>query len=134
MELNREELDALLGAYAIDALDDDERDEVERLVEADPELGAEAHRLQAAATGLLDGYADDEEVPASLLGGLLARALERPPSPAGTWPTPPARRSRPLCCGNASSPSWTGCLTSWPTTTGTPSHPSTARSASCSPT
>ena len=80
MELNREELDALLGAYAIDALDDDERDEVERLVEADPELGAEAHRLQAAATGLLDGYADDEEVPASLLAGVLARAVEaRPP-------------------------------------------------------
>lgn len=75
MELNRDELDALLGAYAVDALDDDERDEVERLIEADPELGAEAHRLQEAAIGLVDAFAADGAVPDSLRADMLERAV-----------------------------------------------------------
>lgn len=75
MELNRDELDALLGAYAVDALDDDERDELERLIDTDQELAAEARRMQEAAMGLVDGFAADGAVPASLLDGVLARAV-----------------------------------------------------------
>jgi len=80
MELNREELDALLGAYAIDALDGGERDEVERLLDADPELADLARQLQEVATGLVDGYTADDQVPTTLRTDLLSAAVRQRPA------------------------------------------------------
>ena len=40
-DLQREELQALLGAYALDAVDADERDQIERYLDTDPRARAE---------------------------------------------------------------------------------------------
>ena len=50
--LTPEEARELLGVYAIGALDDDERAEVEELVLADPEARAELHTLQLGVAWL----------------------------------------------------------------------------------
>jgi anti-sigma-K factor RskA len=51
-ELNREEVRALLGAYALGALSDDEPAQVETLVLADHDARAELHALQLGASWL----------------------------------------------------------------------------------
>jgi anti-sigma-K factor RskA len=51
-ELNREEIRALLGAYALGALSDDEAAHVETLVLADHDARAELHALQLGASWL----------------------------------------------------------------------------------
>ena len=43
-ELQREELQALLGAYALDAVDDDEREQIERYLETDPRRAPRSSR------------------------------------------------------------------------------------------
>lgn len=57
-ELRREELQVLLGAYALDAVDDDERDQVERYLEADPRARAEVESFREAASMLAMSGAD----------------------------------------------------------------------------
>jgi anti-sigma factor RsiW len=47
--VTRPDLEALLGAYALDALDEEERDVVERFLADDPDARREADRLRAAA-------------------------------------------------------------------------------------
>jgi uncharacterized protein (TIGR03083 family) len=54
MDLNREEMEALLGAYAIDALDDAERAQLEELLGHDPHLARCATELQEVAAALVD--------------------------------------------------------------------------------
>ena len=51
-ELQREELHALLGAYALDAVDDDERDQIERYLDTDPRARAEVESFREAASML----------------------------------------------------------------------------------
>jgi anti-sigma-K factor RskA len=58
-----EELRKLLGAFALDAVDDDERAQVEELVLHDPDARAELHRLQHAVAWL--GHASPRPSPAA---------------------------------------------------------------------
>ena len=88
---------SLLGAYALDAVDPDERAAVERLVATDPSAAAELAQLTAVAATLGDAVAG--EPPAALrasvlaaiadvpqLGPLSGPARLRPDAPAGTGP------------------------------------------------
>ena len=118
MELNREELDALLGGVRHRCLGRRRARRGGAARGGRPRAG----RRGAPAAG---GRHRSARWLRRRRGGprLAARRPARPgargpPSRPAPRPTPPARRSRPLCCGNASSPSWTGCLTGWPTTTG----------------
>jgi anti-sigma-K factor RskA len=56
----------LLGAYALDALDDDERAAVEQLLETDPAARREVDELREAAALLAVSQAGSEPAPASL--------------------------------------------------------------------
>ncbi|KQY22201.1 hypothetical protein ASD16_16375 [Cellulomonas sp. Root485] len=88
---------SLLGAYALDAVDPDERAAVERLIATDPSAAAELAQLTAVAATLGDAVAG--EPPAALrtsvlaaitdvpqLGPLAGPARLRPGAPAGTGP------------------------------------------------
>jgi anti-sigma factor RsiW len=59
-------LDELLGAYELDALDDDERAEVAAYLERSPEARREADRLGAAVAALASASAGDAPVPADM--------------------------------------------------------------------
>ncbi len=63
---NDPELDALLGAYALDALDDDERVRVEAYVEQNPSARAEVVELLESAAALALAPVDDVTAPAGL--------------------------------------------------------------------
>jgi Anti-sigma-K factor rskA len=58
VELQREELQALLGAYALDAVDPDERDQIERYLDAEPRARAEVESFREAASMLAMSGAD----------------------------------------------------------------------------
>lgn len=60
-ELNPQELRELLGAYALDAVDDDERAQVEALLLTDADARAELHRLEHAVAWL--GHASPRPSP-----------------------------------------------------------------------
>ena len=55
------EMDELLGAYALDAVDDDEREQIEQYLEENPRARAEVteHREVAAMMSLVGGQAPD---------------------------------------------------------------------------
>ena len=59
-------LDDLLGAYELDALDDDERAEVAAYLERSPEARREADRLGAAVAAMAAASTDDVPVPSGL--------------------------------------------------------------------
>jgi anti-sigma-K factor RskA len=84
-----------LAAYAIGALDRDERDAVERMLAADPSLRREAAEY-AAAAALLNESVPRIEPPAALKGKILAAARTSRPQPALAVlpPSVPARRTR----------------------------------------
>ena len=67
----REDVRDLLGAYALDAVDDVERRAVERLVERDPAVARELAELRATAAML--GFAVAATPPASLRADVLSR-------------------------------------------------------------
>ena len=73
------DLHDLLGAYALDAVDDVERRAVERLLERDPAAAREVAGLQATAAML--GSAGAAAPPAALRADVLA-AIARTPQPA----------------------------------------------------
>jgi uncharacterized protein (TIGR03083 family) len=50
--ISREEFEALLGAFALDACDADEMDAMERFINEHPDVVAEVERLRTAAVGL----------------------------------------------------------------------------------
>ncbi|MBT0993451.1 anti-sigma factor [Cellulomonas sp. DKR-3] len=66
----------LLGAYALDAVSDDERRAVDALVARDPDAAAELAELRAAAADLATALA--AEPPADLRGRVLAAAAATP--------------------------------------------------------
>jgi anti-sigma-K factor RskA len=68
--MSDDDVRALLAAYAMDAVDDAERDLVERLVATDPDAARELADLLAVAAAL--GSAVQAEPPASLRGSVLA--------------------------------------------------------------
>jgi uncharacterized protein (TIGR03083 family) len=87
-DLTREELDELLGAWALDALDDDARVAVEAALARHPDLAATARELRESAAGLAELSAVEGEAVASVLAaattarvpGMDARIAEEGPS------------------------------------------------------
>ncbi len=82
MVLRPHDVDALLGAWALDALDPEEAAEVDAIAAADPELRREASELRAAVTALGDALAASPSP--ELRDQMLARASSvlRPGQPA----------------------------------------------------
>ncbi|MGC5616531.1 anti-sigma factor domain-containing protein [Georgenia sp. Z1491] len=79
----RAEVDALLHAWALDAVDDAERARVERAVREDPELAAEARALRETAALLAEGgaIAPPEGMRARVLGAVARTPQERRAGP-----------------------------------------------------
>jgi Anti-sigma-K factor rskA/Putative zinc-finger len=65
-EMPRSEIDDLLGAYALDAVDPDEREVVERHLAADPAARAEVDEMRETAAVLASLPVTDERAPAEL--------------------------------------------------------------------
>ncbi|GGC04158.1 anti-sigma factor domain-containing protein [Cellulomonas carbonis] len=74
--MTRDEARELLGAYALDAVDDDERRAVEELVAADPEAAAELAGLRATAAAL--GTATPSAPPDRVRDAVLASLATTP--------------------------------------------------------
>jgi uncharacterized protein (TIGR03083 family) len=83
MELSREEAAALLGAYALDALDGTERAAVERAMATFPEVGAEAETLAAAAAelGVVESVRPPSPLRQRILGAARSTARDAPARP-----------------------------------------------------
>jgi uncharacterized protein (TIGR03083 family) len=71
MDLNRDSFEDLIGAYALDACDEDEAAAVDRYIAANPEAYEEAERLRSAAAWL--GATGPLVPPPNLRSSLLAR-------------------------------------------------------------
>lgn len=89
MTISDDDARTLLGAYALDAVDPDERAAVERLVASDPEAAGELAQLTAVAATLGDAVAG--EPPAALRSSVLAAVAGVPQlgplaGPRGTVP------------------------------------------------
>lgn len=86
----------LLGAYAVDAVDDVERRRVEKLLASDPDAAREVASLRATAARL--GSAVSTTPPPELRGAVLGRLSETrqegTTSPASSPAATPRRRSR----------------------------------------
>jgi uncharacterized protein (TIGR03083 family) len=78
MQLNHERFEDLVGAYALDACDDDETVAVEAYVATHPDAGAEVERLRAAAAWL--GASGSLVPPSRLRAVVLERAVVAPAS------------------------------------------------------
>ena len=92
-ELSPHELDDLLGAFALDAVDDSEREQVEQYLRQRPHARALVDEYRETAASL--AYADTE-APAGLWERIAERLAEQPPAPeAGAPPVPlrPRRRA-----------------------------------------
>lgn len=94
-ELSRDELEALLGAYALDAADADERDQVEQYLERNPHAAALVDEYRE--TVALLAYPGTEPPPAlrDRIEQLLTEEpprLQTPPHPGAV--TPGSRRTR----------------------------------------
>ncbi|NUU19246.1 anti-sigma factor [Cellulomonas humilata] len=76
MTISDDDPRSLLGAYALDAVDPDERAVVEQLVASDPEAAAELAQLAAVAATLGDAVAG--EPPAALRASVLAAIADVP--------------------------------------------------------
>ncbi|WP_421742804.1 anti-sigma factor [Cellulomonas sp.] len=76
MTISDDDARSLLGAYALDAVDPDERAAVEQLVATDPDAAAELAQLSAVAATLGDAVAG--EPPAALRASVLAAIADVP--------------------------------------------------------
>jgi anti-sigma-K factor RskA len=101
-----EELDSLLGAYALDALDADDRARVDSYLERDADARAEVDELRETAASLALIPASSLDAPAELwqrISGAIAEQREHdtPPRPRTRADELAARRAR-----RAKRPSW----------------------------
>ena len=72
-----DDVETLLGAYVLDAVDEVERRRVERLLASDPAARAEVERLTAASDRLAEVAASDAAAPSGLLDSIMAQVAER---------------------------------------------------------
>src|SRR4051794_24120071 len=83
--MNRQDLDALLGAYALDAVDDDERREIDQYLATNPRARAEVDQYQEVAAMLaFSGSAAPDGVwdrIASVIGGESTDHVDPSPPP-----------------------------------------------------
>jgi len=87
--LSREELDSLLGAYALDAAEPDEREQIERYLAENPTARAEVDETRE----LMSHLVDLEEGPPSMWGRIQAE-ISAEPSTTSVRPLAPPVRSR----------------------------------------
>ena len=80
--MNDPELDALLGAYALDALDGEERALVEEYIERNPRARAEVDELRESAAALALAPVDDLSAPEGLWEKISASIEEGDQEPA----------------------------------------------------
>ena len=85
MNETNEQARDLLGAWALNAVDDLERAAVERAIGADPQLAAEARELRETVSQLAD--ADAEQPPEHVRQAVLAQIQDTPPGEAGQQDT-----------------------------------------------
>ncbi|SEE84269.1 anti-sigma factor [Ruania alba] len=85
--MSTDEVRALLGAWAVDAVDDVERRTVERALAEDPELAREAAELREAVAGLAE--AERAEPPAQLRDRVLGEVAASEQSGRSVPPTAP---------------------------------------------
>ncbi len=76
MTISDDDARSLLGAYALDAVDAEERAAVEHLVATDPAAAAELAELTAVAAALGDAVAGDP--PVALRASVLAAIVDTP--------------------------------------------------------
>ncbi|MGB5760090.1 MAG: hypothetical protein WBM50_24460, partial [Acidimicrobiales bacterium] len=76
MDLTPSELDEILGAWALDALDRETSGRIDRLISLDPELAARARLLQEVVAGLHES--DASAPPADVRRTILDAAAQRP--------------------------------------------------------
>ena len=99
LELTPEEIDSLLPAYALDAVDDDERTAIEMYLETDPEARAEVAALQRTASMLGHTGGPAPAVVWEKLELAIADGPERVPRPSPVVPITSARSRRPRNVG-----------------------------------
>jgi len=78
MNANNPELDALLGAYALDALDDDERARVEAYLGENPQARNEVDELRESAASLALAPVDDLQAPPELWDRISSQITAEP--------------------------------------------------------
>jgi anti-sigma-K factor RskA len=78
-ELTPTELDELLAAYALDAVDDDERAQLEAWVARTPRARRDVDELRETASMLTSTYSAEDDVPSDLWARIEAQLSEAPP-------------------------------------------------------
>ena len=78
-ELTPAELDELLAAYALDAVDDDERAQMEGWIARTPRARRDVDELRETASLLTSTYGADDDVPTDLWSRIEAQLSEAPP-------------------------------------------------------
>jgi hypothetical protein len=78
-DLTPAELDELLAAYALDAVDDDERAEVEAWIARTPRARRDVDELRETASMLTSTFGADDDVPTDLWSRIEAQLGEAPP-------------------------------------------------------
>jgi anti-sigma-K factor RskA len=94
-DLSADDLEALLGAYALDAVSDDERVQVERYLERSPRARAEVAELRETAAFLAHAGTDAPPGLWDRISGALGSeqsGAEPPPSPVTVLRPAPSRR------------------------------------------
>jgi hypothetical protein len=100
--MNDEDLDDLLGAYALDAVNEDERMQIETYLARSPQARAEVQRHHEVAAAIA---ASPGEAPAPLWLRIEALLDDRSPSEAALA-MPELRPSKSASAGSAVSPTW----------------------------
>ena len=99
--------DELLGAYALDAVDADERDQVERRLAESPSARTEVDRLTNAMDHVVDAQNDAMAPPADLwdrIADQLPPRPERIPAPSSAPASPPVVADRPTAAQPSATP------------------------------
>ena len=78
-DLNPAELDELLAAYALDAVDDDERAQVDAWIARTPRARRDVDELRETASMLTSTFGADDDVPTDLWSRIEAQLSEAPP-------------------------------------------------------
>jgi anti-sigma-K factor RskA len=89
-----DEARSLLGAWALDAVDEAERATVERLLRDSPDACAEADRLARVADLLADAATGTERAPAGLLDSIMGQVADRSPHAVSALDVARASRRR----------------------------------------
>ena len=99
------DMDSLLGAYVLDALEADERAQVEQHLEQDARARREVDELRETVAALATAPGIDEPAPQELWDRIAAQIDEETP-PTSSRRDGPARRRGRSCGSPRPSPRW----------------------------